>query len=143
MVATAAKAAPASKLQLNCRSISIAATAAVATAAASAATATTSAVSTTTPTTPTAAAAISATATPTAAAAAAESTGPLFTRAGFVNGECPALVFLAVECRDGRGRFIIGVHFDKAEPLASTGFAVADDLCRGDGSMRREEFFQL
>jgi hypothetical protein len=53
------------------------------------------------------------------------------------------LVVLAVEGSDGRLCLGVGIHFDKAESLAATGFAVADDLSGCDSPVRGEKFLQL
>src|SRR4051812_24886281 len=73
----------------------------------------------------TAAAATAATITASAATAAAAA-GAIFARLGFIDGELPAVMFLAVEGCD-RGLCLgIAAHLHKAEALAAAGVTVGD-----------------
>jgi hypothetical protein len=74
----------------------------------------------------TAAAAVPSTTAATPAPATAART--LFTRTGFVDGQRPAIVLLAIERRDGCLRFLIAGHFNEPEPLAAAGITIIDDL---------------
>ncbi len=85
------------------------------TAAASAATTTASAATTT----------VAASATTTASATA---TGTIFTRLGFIDGQCSAVMFLPVERGDRGLSFRIAPHLNESEALAPTRFTVTDDL---------------
>jgi hypothetical protein len=64
----------------------------------------------------------------TAAAPAPAATRTLLTRTGFVDGQGPAIVLLAIERRDGCLRFLIAGHFNEPEPLAAAGITIIDDL---------------
>src|SRR4051812_41653618 len=68
------------------------------------------------------------TAAATVSAAATTAGTALFARTGFVDGECSAVVFLAIQRRDRGLGFVIGSHFDKAKAFASAGVAIVDDL---------------
>jgi hypothetical protein len=113
-------------------SITAAATAAATTATAAAAAAATTAAAAVATT------AATATAVPTTTAA----TAPAFLGLGFVDSEGAAIMFLAVDSRDGCLRFSIGAHFDETEALASAGVAVCDDLSALHGAVRSKELFQ-
>jgi hypothetical protein len=107
------------------RLVAIAATTAVAATAASTAVATASAAATTTAVAAPAATTAAAEATTSAATATAAA---LFARAGFVDGQRAAAMFLAVERADRRLGFLIGAHLDEAESFGSAGVAIVDDL---------------
>jgi hypothetical protein len=108
------------------------------TAAATAATTATAAATTAAAVSTTAAATTTTTAVTTTTAA----TTPAFLGLGFVDSESTAIVFLAVDSRDGCLRFGIAAHFDKSEALASAGVTVSDDLSALHGSVRGKKLFQ-
>jgi len=114
-------------------SISAAAT----TAAAAAKTAAFAAAATTT-----AATAISA-ATTTAAAATTTATGAILTRLGFIDGQRPPIMFLAVQSRDRSLGLAIAAHLNEPESFASAGFPVADHLGRLYRPVLAEQLFQV
>ena len=86
-----------------------------------------------------------------AAAAAAESattatataTSAVFARAGFVDGQGTAAVFLAVQRCDRRLGFLIGPHFDEAEPLGAAGVSVVNDLGGDNGAVLAKQLLEL
>src|SRR5438045_268648 len=96
------------------------ASATAAVAAATTATTTVAAAATTTATAPESAAATTTAATESTAATTAAAPA-LFARAGFVDGEGPAVVLVAVQRRDRRLGFLIGAHLDEAESLGPAG----------------------
>jgi hypothetical protein len=85
---------------------------------------------------PAAAAAAAAVAAPATAAAAAAAFG---LGTGLVDGEGPAIDFLAIEGGNGGLGLGVRVHLDEAEPLGATGVAVHDDLSRLHCTVRLEE----
>jgi hypothetical protein len=52
-------------------------------------------------------------------------------------------MLLAVERRDRRLRFFVGVHLDEPEAFASAGVAIVDDLSRHDLAVSAEQLFEL
>jgi hypothetical protein len=93
------------------------------------------------PATKTTAATATATTAPTAkstAATATATTGPVFTGLGFIDGQRPAIVILAVEGSDRLLSFFVCAHFDEPETFTASGFPVADDFGALYRSMRRE-----
>src|SRR5437016_2098651 len=78
-----------------------------------------------------------------AAASAAAATAPVFLGAGFVDGECPAVVLLTVQCRDRRGRLVVRAHLDKAEALAAAGVAIVDNLGAGHLTVLPKQLFEI
>jgi hypothetical protein len=138
-------------VKVNCASSGLGSiTAAAATAAATAtvtpAAATPAATTTTAATEATAATTTAAATTTTTAVTTTTATttaGAIFTGFGFVHGQRTAVMFLAVQCRDGSLSFFIGPHLDESESLAATGFAVADDFCAGHGAVLRKQLFQI
>src|SRR5215210_5163879 len=89
-----------------------------------------------------AAAAAATTAVAAAAAAAATAAGTVLTGPGFVDGEGPAAVLLAVERGDGRLGLVIVRHFDEPEALAAAGVPVVDDLGGDDLPVLTKQLFQ-
>ena len=97
--------------------VAVAAAAVAATAAATTAAVTTTVAATT-------AAAVAATTTATTAAVtttAAATARAVFAGLGFVDGQRPAAVLLAVQRGDRRLRFVVGAHLDEPEALAPAG----------------------
>jgi len=95
-------------------------------------------------------AAAAATEAATAAAAAADAattttaaTSAVFARAGFVDGQGAAAMFLAVQGSDRRLGFLIGPHFDEPEPLGSAGVTVVDDLGRDNRAVLAKQLLEL
>jgi hypothetical protein len=124
--------------------IAISAVAAVAATTAATAVATTTASAATTATTATEAAATTAASTVAATTtAAATSAAALFARAGFVDGECTAIVLLTVESGHRGGRFLVRGHFDESEAFASAGVTIIDDLSRHDLPMCSEQLLEF
>jgi hypothetical protein len=62
---------------------------------------------------------------------------------GFVDGEGPAVVLLAVEGRDRRVGFLVVGHLDEPEALAPAGVPVVDHLGGQDLPVRAEQLLQL
>jgi hypothetical protein len=114
------------------------ATVTAATAAATEAAATTTATATATETTTATTAAPTESTAPTATAPTA-----FFARAGFVDGQRPAAVLLAVERRDRGLGFVVAAHLHKTETFASAGVAVVDDLGRHDGAVLAEQLLEF
>jgi len=89
------------------------------------------------PTTTASAAATTAAAAATVAATAAAA-WPLLAGLGFVDGQRPAVMFLAVQCGNRRLGFLVAGHFDKAEAFAAAGHLVHDHSGAFDRSVLRE-----
>src|SRR5215217_3296344 len=92
--------------------------------------------------------AAAATAAATAAAAVAAATtaaaaATVFARLGFVNGEGPAVDFLAVQGRDRRLGFLVGAHLDEPESLAAAGVPVLNDFRALHGPVRGAQLFEV
>jgi hypothetical protein len=104
------------------------------TAAAEAASATTTSAASTTTTATVAAA--------TTTATAATSTA-FFAGTGFVDGQRPTAMFLAVEGVDCVLGFFIGRHLDESESLAAAGIAIIDDLRRNHLAVLAKQLLQL
>jgi hypothetical protein len=80
---------------------------------------------------------------PTAASTAASSTASatILARTGFVDSQGTPLEILTVQgvnCGLGSVR-----HFHEAETARFAGFAIHNDLCRGDGSVRAEKLAEV
>ena len=126
-----------------------AATAAVAATAAAAVTTTTAAVATAATTTVTTTAATTATATVAATTAAvgtataAATAAAFLARAGFVDGEGPAIDGLAVELADRRAGPFFGGHRDEAEAARLAGDAILHQQDFGHGAGGREQILEI
>jgi len=116
------------------KSVAVSAAASTAATAATAATASTVA---------TATASTTATAASTTAISATTASAAVFLRAGFVDGEGAAHVFLAVQRVDCRLSFFIRSHFHKPKPFASACLAVVDHLCRRDIAVLSEQLLEI
>src|SRR3979411_2483956 len=86
---------------------------------------------------------VTASAAPPTTTPAAATTRAIFTRAGFVDGERPAVVLFAVHASDRRLGFLVVLHFDKAEAFAPTGVAVHDDLSTLNGAVFAENLVEV
>ncbi len=62
---------------------------------------------------------------------------------GFIYGESPAPMVLAVQGRNRRLGFRIGVHLHESEPLAPTGRPVSDDFRAQHRSVRGQHRLQV
>lgn len=88
-------------------------------------------------------AATAAAATVTTATAVAAATRARLAGSGFVDGESPAVMFLVVERPDRFLRLGIGVHLDKPEAFAATGFTVGNHLSALHGPELGKELLEL
>jgi hypothetical protein len=81
--------------------------------------------------------------TPAAAAAVAATTAAaVFPWLGLINSQAPAVVLLIMQPLDGCLRLGLGVHLDKAEPLAPARRAILNHLCALHRAELREQLFQ-
>jgi hypothetical protein len=71
-------------------------------------------------------------------AATTAATRTIFSRLGFVDGQCSAVMFLPVEGRDRGLSLCIAAHLNESEALAPARFPVADNLGRLNGAVRAE-----
>jgi hypothetical protein len=110
--------------------------AAIATVSAATTTATTIATVSTATTT-------AATATISTAAAATAAAFALFHRARFVDRQCTAVDFLAMEFRDGGLRFVRSAHFNETKAAGTTRHAIIDHLDPGDIARLGKEIGQV
>ena len=76
------------------------------------------------------------------AATAAESARALFARPSFVDNDGSAFKVLAVHAADGRLRFRVAAHLDKAEALGAAGITVHHYLGRADSTKLRKGLLQ-
>src|SRR5258708_39437643 len=67
----------------------------------------------------------------------------LFTRTRFVNGQGAIIEGVTVETLDGFACAVFGCHFDKAEALSTSGFAVGDQRNAFDFAGLGEQFADL
>jgi hypothetical protein len=79
----------------------------------------------------------------TTTATTATTTAPLFAGTGFIDGQCAATMFLAVESGDSGLRLVIGSHFDEPKTLATAGVPIVDDLGRHNLAMLAKQLLEL
>jgi hypothetical protein len=92
-------------------------------------------------TTTTAAVATAAASTSSAATATAATT--ILAWASFVHSERTAVVLRTIHARDGRLRFFVRAHFDKAETFASARVAIHDDFGTLHGAVLTKDLVQI
>src|SRR5918998_2428002 len=66
-----------------------------------------------------------------------------FLRARLIDYQGPAIDLFAVECGNGRLRFLVAAHLHKAEPFRSPRVAILDHLRRAHAAVGREQLFQV
>src|SRR6185503_13585950 len=85
-------------------------------------------------------AAVASITTTTAGSSAAAGAG--FAGLGFIDGQRPAVLLLAVQSGNRRGGLGVTAHLHESETLASAGFAILNDLSALDRAVRREHLLQ-
>jgi hypothetical protein len=108
-----------------------------------AAIATVSAATTTATTIATVSAATTTAAAATVSATTAAAAFALFHRTRFINGQGPAIDFLAMEFRDGCLRFIGSAHLNETKTAGTSRHAIIDHLNPGDVARLGEEIGQV